>query len=230
VRIVKQKILIIEDDLEICSLLKEFLEEGGYDIKASNTGIDGMRELKSLTYNLVILDLMLPYKSGDEILRELRSFSNMPVIILSAKDMVHTKVDLLRLGADDYMTKPFDLNELLARIESNLRRCSSDKNVKKSILTYKDINLNEEEKKVTVNGNTLVLTSKEYGILFLLLSHPQKVFSKANLFESIWNEEYFSEDNTLNVHISNIRNKLKGANPNEEYIETIWGMGYKLHE
>ena len=229
-RIVKQKILIIEDDLEICSLLKEFLEEGGYDIKASNTGIDGMRELKSLTYNLVILDLMLPYKSGDEILRELRSFSNMPVIILSAKDMVHTKVDLLRLGADDYMTKPFDLNELLARIESNLRRCSSDKNVKKSILTYKDINLNEEEKKVTVNGNTLVLTSKEYGILFLLLSHPQKVFSKANLFESIWNEEYFSEDNTLNVHISNIRNKLKGANPNEEYIETIWGMGYKLHE
>lgn len=229
-RIVKQKILIIEDDLEICSLLKEFLEESGYDIKTSNTGIDGMRELKSLTYNLVILDLMLPYKSGDEILRELRSFSNMPVIILSAKDMVHTKVDLLRLGADDYMTKPFDLNELLARIESNLRRCSSDKNVKKSILTYKDINLNEEEKKVIVNGNTLVLTSKEYSILLLLLSNPQKVFSKANLFESIWNEEYFSEDNTLNVHISNIRNKLKGANPNEEYIETIWGMGYKLHE
>ena len=229
-RIVKQKILIIEDDLEICNLLKEFLEESGYDIKTSNTGIDGMRELKSLTYNLVILDLMLPYKSGDEILRELRSFSNMPVIILSAKDMVHTKVDLLRLGADDYVTKPFDLNEILARIESNLRRCSSDINVKKSILTYKDITLNEEEKNVLVNGTTLVFTSKEYGILLLLLSHPQKVFSKAHLFESIWNEEYFSEDNTLNVHISNIRNKLKSANPNEEYIETIWGMGYKLHE
>jgi DNA-binding response OmpR family regulator len=226
----QQRILIIEDDLEICNLLKEFLEESGYDIKISNTGIDGLRELKSLTYNLVILDLMLPYKSGDEILRELRSFSDMPVIILSAKDMVHTKVDLLRLGADDYVTKPFDLNEILARIESNLRRCSSDINVKKSILSYKDITLNEEEKKVIVNGNTLVLTSKEYGILLLLLSHPQKVFSKANLFESIWNEEYFSEDNTLNVHISNIRNKLKNANSNEEYIETIWGMGYKLHE
>lgn len=171
---------------------------------------------------------MLPYKSGDEILRELRSFSNIPVIVLSAKDMVHTKVELLRLGADDYVTKPFDLNEILARVESNLRRCSSDLNIKKSILTYKDITLYEEEKKVIVNGNTLVLTSKEYGILFLLLSHPQKVFSKANLFESIWNEEYFSEDNTLNVHISNIRNKLKSSNPNEEYIETIWGMGYKL--
>ncbi|GEA31991.1 DNA-binding response regulator [Clostridium diolis] len=187
-----------------------------------------MRELRTLTYDLVILDLMLPYKSGDEILRELRSFSNIPVIVLSAKDMVHTKVELLRLGADDYVTKPFDLNEILARVESNLRRCSSDSNIKKSILTYKDITLYEEEKKVIVNGNTLVLTSKEYGILFLLLSHPQKVFSKANLFESIWNEEYFSEDNTLNVHISNIRNKLKNANPNEEYIETIWGMGYKL--
>ena len=228
--IMQEKILIIEDDIEICNLLKEFLEENGYDAKASNTGIDGMRELKTAVYNLVILDLMLPFKSGDEILRELRSFSNIPVIILSAKDMVHTKVDLLRLGADDYVTKPFDLNEVLARIESNLRRCSPEVNVEKSILTYKDITLNEEEKKVIVNGNTLVLTSKEYNILLLLLSHPQKVFSKANLFESIWNEEYFSEDNTLNVHMSNIRNKLKSANPSEEYIETIWGMGYKLHE
>lgn len=226
----QEKILIIEDDIEICNLLKEFLEENEYDVKTSNTGIDGMRELKTAVYNLVILDLMLPFKSGDEILRELRSFSNIPVIILSAKDMVHTKVDLLRLGADDYVTKPFDLNEVLARIESNLRRCSSEVNVEKSILTYKDITLNEEEKKVIVNGNTLVLTSKEYNILLLLLSHPQKVFSKANLFESIWNEEYFSEDNTLNVHMSNIRNKLKSANPSEEYIETIWGMGYKLHE
>ncbi|WP_077864854.1 response regulator transcription factor [Clostridium saccharobutylicum] len=226
----REKILIIEDDIEICNLLKEFLEENGYDIKTANTGINGMRELKNAVYNLVILDLMLPFKSGDEILRELRSFSNIPVIILSAKDMIHTKVDLLRLGADDYVTKPFDLNEVLARIESNLRRCSSDTNIEKLNLTYKDITLNQEEKKVIVNGNTLVLTSKEYGILLLLLSHPQKVFSKANLFESIWNEEYFSEDNTLNVHISNIRNKLKSANPNEEYIETIWGMGYKLHE
>ncbi|MBE6089122.1 MAG: response regulator transcription factor [Clostridium beijerinckii] len=224
----QQRISIIEDDLEICNLLKEFLKESGYEIKICNTGIDGMRELRTLTYDLVILDLMLPYKSGDEILRELRSFSNIPVIVLSAKDMVHTKVDLLRLGADDYVTKPFDLNEILARVESNLRRCSSDSNIKKSILIYKDIELNDEEKKVTVNGNTLVLTSKEYNILVLLLSHPQKVFSKANLFESIWNEDYLSEDNTLNVHISNIRNKLKCANPNEEYIETIWGMGYKL--
>lgn len=226
----QQRILIIEDDLEICNLLKEFLLESGYEIKISNTGIDGMRVLKTSAFDLVILDLMLPFKSGDEILRELRSFSNIPVIILSANGMVHTKVELLRLGADDYVSKPFDLNEILARIESNLRRCSKDTKVKTSVLTYKDITLNEEEKKVIVNGNKLVLTSKEYGILLLMLSHPQKVFSKANLFESIWNEEYFSEDNTLNVHISNIRNKLKSANPKEEYIETIWGMGYKLHE
>lgn len=226
----QQRILIIEDDLEICNLLKEFLLESGYEIKISNTGIDGMRMLKTSAFDLVILDLMLPFKSGDEILRELRSFSNIPVIILSANGMVHTKVELLRLGADDYVAKPFDLNEILARIESNLRRCSVDTKVKTSVLTYKDITLNEEEKKVIVNGNKLVLTSKEYGILLLMLSHPQKVFSKANLFESIWNEEYFSEDNTLNVHISNIRNKLKSANPKEEYIETIWGMGYKLHE
>jgi len=226
--IMQKKILIIEDDLEICNLLKEFLQESGYVVKTVCSGIGGMKEIKNSTFNLVILDLMLPFKSGDEILREMRTFLDTPVIVVSAKDTVHTKVDLLRLGADDYVTKPFDLNELLARIESNLRRCSTNESLEKSILTYKDIILNTEQKKVTVSETTLVLTLKEYEILLLLLKHPQKVFSKANLFESVWNEEYFSEDNTLNVHISNIRSKLKSANPNEDYIETIWGMGYKL--
>lgn len=224
----QKKILIVEDDLEICNLLKEFLEESGYAVKIACSGIAGMKEIRNSTFDLVILDLMLPFKSGDEILREMRTFLDTPVIVVSAKDTVHTKVDLLRLGADDYVTKPFDLNELLARIESNLRRCSTNESLEKSILTYKDIVLNTEQKKVTVSGTVLVLTLKEYEILLLLLKHPQKVFSKANLFESVWNEEYFSEDNTLNVHISNIRSKLKSANPNEEYIETIWGMGYKL--
>lgn len=224
----QKKILIIEDDLEICNLLKEFLEESGYAVKTVCSGIEGMKEIRNSAFDLVILDLMLPFKSGDEILREMRTFSDTPVIVVSAKDTVHMKIDLLRLGADDYVTKPFDLNELLARIESNLRRCSANESLEKSILTYKDIVLNTEQKKVTVSGTALVLTLKEYEILLLLLKHPQKVFSKANLFESVWNEEYFSEDNTLNVHISNIRSKLKSANPNEEYIETIWGMGYKL--
>lgn len=223
-----KKILVIEDDLEICNLLNEFLEESGYVVKTVCSGIDGMKELRNSTFNLVILDLMLPFKSGDEILREMRTFLDIPVIVVSAKDTVHIKVDLLRLGADDYITKPFDLSELLARIESNLRRCSVNEGLEKTILNYKDIALNTEQKKVTVNGTTLVLTLKEYEILLLLLKHPQKVFSKANLFESVWNEEYFSEDNTLNVHISNLRSKLKSANSNEEYIETIWGMGYKL--
>lgn len=224
----QKKILIVEDDLEICNLLKEFLEESGYAVKAASSGIEGMKEIRNSTFDLVILDLMLPFKSGDEILREMRTFLATPVIVVSAKDTVHTKVDLLRLGADDYVTKPFDLNELLARIESNLRRCCSSGSLEKSVLTYKDIELNIEQKKVTVSGSTIVLTSKEYEILLLLLKHPQKVFSKANLFESVWNEEYFSEDNTLNVHISKLRSKLKAANLNEEYIETIWGMGYKL--
>lgn len=226
--IMEKKILIIEDDLEICNLLKEFLEENGYAVKTVCSGIYGMKEIRNSTFDMIVLDLMLPFKSGDEILREMRTFLDTPVIVVSAKDTVHTKVDLLRLGADDYVTKPFDLNELLARIESNLRRCSTNESLEKSILTYKDIILNTEQKKVTVGGTVLVLTLKEYEILLLLLKHPQKVFSKANLFESVWNEEYFSEDNTLNVHISNIRSKLKSGNANEEYIETIWGMGYKL--
>lgn len=142
VMIMREKILIVEDDIEICNLFKEFLEENGYDIKIVNIGINGMRELKNVVYNLVILDLMLLFKSGDEILRELCSFFNIFVIILFVKDMIYIKVDLLCLGVDDYVIKFFDLNEVLVRIESNLRCCSFDINIEKLNLIYKDIILN----------------------------------------------------------------------------------------
>lgn len=224
------KILVVEDDREINSMLCEMLDENGYAAEGAFTGMEGLSRLRNGSYDLLILDLMLPYKSGDAVLQELRSFSRLPAIVISAKDTVQNKLDLFRLGADDYLTKPFDLDEVLVRVEAVLRRCGSSKTQRApEILQAGKLAVDTESKTASVDGQELVLTAKEYGILELLIRYPHKVFSKANLFESIWNEEYACEDNTLNVHMSNLRNKLKAADPETEYIKTVWGMGYRMN-
>jgi len=222
-----ENILIIEDNEDVNLMLSKAIKNAGYNVKSSFTGIDGLNEIKTNSYDLVLLDIMLPYKSGDQILKEVRQFSSIPIIIISAKDMISTKIDLLKLGADDYITKPFDLGEVIARIESNLRRYSISA-FQTSLFTYKDISLDENTKEVKIKDNLLDLTAKEYMILELLLKNQNKVFSKANLYESIWHEEYIGDDNVIKIHISNIRSKLKKFNKNENYIETVWGLGYRL--
>lgn len=224
------KILIAEDDKEINRLLSEFLRNQGYSIVSAFNGLEANSILQQAEdISLVLLDLMLPYKSGDMILSELRQTSDKPVIIISAKDAVRTKIELIHMGADDYITKPFDLDEIFVRIEAVLRRVGRmpDDNSNK-ILEHKDLVMDCDSKTVTVNKNILVLTGKEYAILYLMLKNKTKLFSKANLFESVWNEPYFNSDNTLKVHMSNLRNKIKQYAPDDEYIETVWGMGYRL--
>lgn len=225
------RVLVIEDDKEINGLLCKALQDNGYISVSAFTGIEGLDYLRTQAFEIVLLDLMLPFTSGDIILQELRKFSNIPVIVISAKELTQTKIDLLRLGADDYITKPFDLNEILARIESNLRRTRIQSELTAvQILRYKDIKLDCVNHIIMLSDYELSFTAKEFEILELLMKHPDKVYSKANLFQSIWNEEYLPEDNTLNVHISNIRNKLKIVNPDERYIETVWGIGYRLYK
>lgn len=221
-------ILVIEDDKEINSLLCKALSNNDYITESAYTGIQGLDMLKTEKYDMVLLDIMLPYKSGDKLLQELRIFSNIPVLVISAKETTQIKIDLLQSGADDYITKPFDLDEVVARVEANLRRTQQISVTKNRSLFYKDIMLDTSAKQVFINNNEITLTATEIKILELLLSQPQKVYSKANLFESIWNEEYTVDDNTLNVHISRLRQKLKKANEKEEYIETLWGLGYRL--
>jgi len=221
------KILIVEDDKEIADMLLDFLSKNGFVADAAPNGLLGLKRVTSGDYSLILLDLMLPFKSGDEILREMRRFSDVPVIVLSAKSLTQDKIDLLRLGADDYVTKPFDLNELLARILSNIKRYGGSCSVENSVITYGKMSLNTTGKELTVNGVAVSLTAKEYDLLELMLSNPKKVFSKQNLYESVWGEPYAYDNDTINTHISNLRRKLKDVSE-EDYLETVWGIGYKM--
>lgn len=221
-----QKILVIEDDKEICEMVVEFLAKSDYEMISAHHGVEGLKLMKTCMPNLVILDIMLPYKSGDEVLREIRQFSDVPVIIISAKEMIQTKVDLFKLGADDYLTKPFDLNELRARIEVILNRYNKVSHEPK-VLIFKELKMDLDKKQVFVNESSIILTVKEFELLRLMMLYPDKVYSKQNLYESIWNETYGYHDNAINTHISNVRKKIKEYST-EDYIKTIWGMGYKL--
>ena len=227
-----KKILVVEDDKEINNLLKDYLTEQEYSVFSAFQGLEAISIIReNKDFSMIILDLMLPFQSGDKVLSKLREFSDVPVIVVSAKDTVQTKIDIIRMGADDYITKPFDLDELLVRIEAVLRRSDNEINkVHTDILSYNKITIDRSSKEVNVDGKMLTLTSKEYAILELMLLNPTKLFSKANLFEHVWNEVYYNEDNTLKVHMSNLRNKLKSASHGDEYIETVWGMGYRLYK
>ena len=226
-------ILIVEDNKEISDMLSAFLSENGYQTECAYNGRDAAACLKNNTYTLILMDLMLPYRSGNDLIKELRTHSNVPVICLSAKSGMETRLEVLRTGADDYLLKPIDLNEVLVRIEVVLRRSNTQmqnmesENGKKQ-LAYNNLVLHVDEKYATMNGTALSLTAKELAILQLFLEYPNKTFSKANIYEAIWHETYYYEDNTLNVHMSNLRSKLKKADNGKEYIETVWGIGYRF--
>lgn len=223
------KILLVEDDLEISKLLSEFLQEIGYEVFCQYDGLHVLDCLRENNIDLILLDIMLPYRNGDTVLTAVRECSTVPIIIISAKGTTQNKIDLLRLGADDYITKPFDMEEVLARIESNLRRVQFQKDTP-TYLRHGDLILDLNDNTAFLQGSELTLTAKEFAILELLMKYPDKIFSKANLFQSVWNTEYISEDNTLNVHISNLRNKLKAVCPDKDFIDTVWGIGYRLHK
>lgn len=227
-----RKILVAEDDKEINRLIRDYLIDNGYITISAENGLDAVRIIRDESdIDLVILDLMLPFQSGDMVLQKVRGFSDIPIIIVSAKSMVQSKIDAIRMGADDYITKPFDLDELFVRIEAVLRRSQQKSSGEdKTLLTYKKLTLDRNSGTAAVDGKSLVLTGKEYAILELMILNPKKLFSKSNLFESVWNEPYFKEDTTIKVHMSNIRSKIKKLDDTQEYIETVWGMGYKLSD
>ena len=229
----KNKILVIEDDADINTLLKKILERAGYEAETAFSGTEGRLLLKLNTYDLVLLDLMLPGLSGEELLTEIRKTLRMPVIALTAKAGLSDKVNVLGLGADDYITKPFEKQELLARIQAQLRRAGDYSAVQTDAsspqkLTCRELELYPENHRVLLRGEEIPLTTHEFLLLQLLMANPQKVFSRENLYQSVWNSDFYGEDNAVSVHISNIRKKLT-ALTDEEYIQTVWGIGYKIN-
>ena len=256
-------ILIIEDDKEINKLLATYLAKNGYETKSCFDGVDGLNKIRKYSrcndhtseiiaakgsadgkdvdnIDLVLLDMMLPGFSGDEIITKIRAFTDIPIIVISAVSTLDDRLYMMKNGADDYIIKPFELPDVLVRIEAVMRRYDMQKMreagkentsaaAPRKKLTYGSIIMDTGLMTVTLKDEELILTSKEYEILKLMMENPNKLFSKANLYESIWNEEYFPEDQSLKVHMSNLRAKLKKLD-DFDYIETIWGMGYRLRK
>ena len=223
-----KKILIVEDDTDINNLLFTALKKEGYAAVQAFSGTEAKMLLKMESFALVLLDLMLPGIPGEEVLKFIREQGNSAVIILTAKDTLDDKVNLLIAGADDYITKPFEIQEVLARVQVQLRR--SVQEGKSNVLSHKQMVLDREKFQIEVGGKLLgKITKQEFSILELLLKHPKQVFSKEDIFEYAWEEPYMGETKTLDVHISNIRKKIKEVTK-EEYIETVWGIGYRLQQ
>ena len=225
------KILIIEDDTDINNMTAEALKKAGYESTQAFSGTEGLLYIEREPFSLVIMDLMLPGLNGEDLLPKIRAKQNIPVIVISAKDSIDSKVNLLTSGAEDYLTKPFDIQELIARVGVQIRRFARDLSGSGSpeadVLTFKEMELHMDSYSVSVCGKPLDLTRQEFKILELLLLHPNKVFSKQDIYDYAWDDIYIGEDKTINVHISNIRKKLKAVTE-EEYIETVWGIGFRL--
>jgi len=231
--VIKVNILLVEDDKEINYLISSYLKKEGYNVECSFDGVQAVEKLENEEYQLVILDLMLPKLSGGEVLLKIRNKYTIPVIILSAKDEQTDKIFGLELGADDYMTKPFEIGELLARVKAQLRRYIEFNKVEvkeNEILEYEELILNLSTYKLTVKGIDITLTAKEFEILKLFMQYPDKVFTKSQIFNVVWQEEYMTDENTVMVHISRLRNKINKNTEKHEYIKTVWGIGYKLSD
>lgn len=223
-------ILVVEDDPAINALLCRIAGDAGYDCRSAFSGSEAALLAEKYDYDLILLDLMLPGLTGEEFIRQLRKGKTMPVIVLSAKAGLEDRVNVLRLGADDFIPKPFDNAEVLARIEAQLRRYKKFSNLGGgSMLRWGGLTLDRERITAAIDGKELSLTAREFEILALLMEDPKKVYTREQIYERVWGEEYMGDDNTVNVHISNLRAKLS-KDSEKEYIKTVWGIGFKMNE
>ena len=225
------KILIVEDDLEISKLLADFLQGNGYEVLCQYDGLHVLDCIQEHQIDLILLDIMLPYRSGDTILADIRKFSTVPVIVISAKETTQNKIDLLRLGADDYIEKPFSPSVLVARVKAHLAQYARLKpcaDTPKTI-TVGPLTADPAARRITKNGVEVPLKNKEYELLFFLMRHPEQVFSREDLYELIWGLESMGDNITVAVHINRLREKIEDTPADPKLLQTVWGVGYRLH-
>lgn len=233
----KNTILIIEDDTSINKMLSKLLQQNGYNTISAYSGTEGVL-VHNDSVDLIILDIMLPGKNGDEIIEELKQKKEVSIIISSAKVDVDSKVKALMMGADDYITKPFSNEELLARISVRLRNFEGNNkncwnicnNEKARLIEYKDIIIGADDFSAKCNGIEMDLSKHEFMLLKLLVENYNRTCTKSMIYDCVWNYEESVDDNTLNVHISKLRKKLRQCNPDIDYIETVWGIGYRMRK
>lgn len=226
----KHKILLIEDDTDLCRLLRDNLEQEGYFVCTRHDGAAGLEEAQNSDYQLVVLDIMLPLKNGYEVLEKIREKSVVPILMLTAKDSEGDKVSGLRMGADDYLTKPFANSEFLARVSSLLRRYTvfNTGNTLEKKITVGRLFIDKPGREVRKDGILIDLTAKEFDLLLFFAENPGKVFTKKQIYRAVWNDEYAFDDNNIMVHIRRLRKKIEDNPESPKYILTVWGVGYKL--
>lgn len=225
------KILLVEDDVEISEMVSVQLEKEGFNLVTAFDGEEAITNFAEYSFDLVILDLMIPKVSGMDILKSIRENSKVPVLIMSAKDSDVDKALGLGFGADDYLTKPFSMIELTARVKAIIRRATDYSKVEQAVDSFReigDLSIDLENFSVLKKGTEIKLTSKEFSILKLFVTNPSRVFTKAQLYRFIWNDDYYGDENVINVHIRRLREKIEDDPSNPCYIKTIWGIGYKL--
>ncbi|WP_152657999.1 response regulator transcription factor [Oceanobacillus sp. CFH 90083] len=226
------RILIADDEKEIRDLLKKYLDREQYQIDLAVNGEDVLQLFDKKPYHLVILDLMMPKIDGVEVCRRLRTKSNVPIMMLTAKDQEVDKLLGLGIGADDYITKPFSIHEVVARVKALLRRSfireNSDNLLEKTSITFKGLTINLKNYTLTIAGKEIPLTAKEFELLKFFASQPEQVFTKTQLFRHVWGSDFIEDDNTVMVHIRKLRKKIEADPSNPTFIQTVWGIGYKF--
>lgn len=225
------KILLVEDDAEINSMLQSFLETENYEVVTAFDGESACEKFFADEYSLVLLDLMIPKRNGIEVMKVIREKSRVPIIIISAKDTDSDKTLGLGLGADDYVTKPFSVAEVLARIKANIRRSTQyaqGGGEEDTFYTRGELTVNTGDYSVYKKGQRIELTAKEFDILALLMKNPKKVYTKEQIYSLVWKDTYLGDENAVNVHISRLRNKIEEMPRSPKYVVTVWGIGYKF--
>lgn len=222
------KLLLVEDDAEIREMLRDYLAAENYEVVCAPDGQAACERFDAEDFSLVLLDLMIPKIRGMDVMAHIRARSTVPILIVSAKDTDADKTLGLGMGADDYITKPFSVTEVLARVQSNIRRATQYAAAAPAVLSAGALVMDVSDHTVTKAGAPLDLTAKEFDILKLLLQNPKKVYTKAQIYAQIWNDAYLGDENAVNVHISRLRNKIEDDPRAPRYILTVWGIGYKL--